>query len=345
MSPWRWLFASRRAFSHSRRSWWAGIAETLFAAMLLLSGVVIIAVNMSLVWIFGRTNLYRPVWMFVLRLVLGFAMIVVGLLRIFATLWKVAASEERKGAIVKSAGEIELLNEVRRHRADLPTVPALPKTPVRGTNLRFRLVGSRKKTLALFSTLGLSLIMTVALTLVSITAYTSLQTTVDWLAFTILVFLVPATLWIVQMFIRQMLRISGMGPTTVELSKHPLHPGDTVQMFLEQPGRLRLNLLDVKLICEEEATFDQGTNIRTERRNVYEQRLMRKRGITIQPNSSFFDQFERQLPSGAMHSFKSANNRVQWKIVVHALAKGWPEFAREFAISVHPTSANETEKA
>ena len=81
------------------------MAETSFASMLLLSGVVIIAINLALV-----ADLYRPVWMFSMRLLLGLAMIVVGLLRIFVTLWKVGASEERKSAIVKSAGEIELLN-------------------------------------------------------------------------------------------------------------------------------------------------------------------------------------------------------------------------------------------
>ena len=317
------------------------MAETSFASMLLLSGVVIIAINLALV-----ADLYRPVWMFSMRLLLGLAMIVVGLLRIFVTLWKVGASEERKSAIVKSAGEIELLNEVGRKRSDLPTVPSVPKLPVQGTNQIYRLVGSRKKTWALFVSLGFSLIMTVVVTIVSTTAYTSLKNNqIDWLAITILAFLVPATIWTLQMFMRQMLRIAGLGPTVVELSKHPLTPGDTVQMFLEQPGRLRLNLLDVKLVCEEEATFDQGTNIRTERKNVYEQRLFRKRGIEIKPKSSFHDEFELQLPDGAMHSFKSANNRVQWKIVVHALAKGWPEFAREFAISVHPLSANENKKA
>ena len=317
------------------------MAEALFASMLLLSGVVIIAINLAL-----AADLYRPVWMFSMRLLLGLAMIVVGLLRIFLTLWKVGASEERKSAIVKSAGEIELLNEIGRRQADLPTVPRVPKPPVRGTNQRFRLIGSRKKTWALFLSLGLSLIMTVVVTVVSLTAYASLYSDkIDWLAITILAFLIPATIWMVQMFIRQMLRVAGLGPTVVEVSKHPLTPGETVQIFLEQPGRLRLNLLDVKLVCEEEATFDQGTNIRTERQNVYEQRLFRKRGIDIKPKSSFHDQFELQLPDGAMHSFKSANNRVQWKIVVHALAKGWPEFAREFAISVHPPSANENKTA
>lgn len=315
--------------------------EVLFAASLLFAGVILIVVNVTyavLPWT-GPTE-PSPPWAWILQSVLGVAMVVVGVLRIAATLWKVGASAERRKAIVARAGEIELLNEVRRQTEDLPSVPVIRKLPQRGQRLKYRLLGSKRGTWGLIGAIGLALLLASIVTTVAITAFNSLNTeTTDWLAFGILACLIPATVWSIYRFIRQLLKLSGLGPTQIEISDHPVIPGKPYQLCIAQPGRLRLSVLDVLLICEEEATFHQGTDIRTERKSVFQQRLFRKRGIAVKPNEPFQSEFELQLPEGTMHSFKSANNRVQWKIVVHARAKGWPEFERDFVISVHPSIA------
>jgi hypothetical protein len=317
--------------------------EVLFATALLLAGVILIAVNVTFAVLFSTPNAFHTSTMaFVLQLILGAAMIVVGSLRMVATLWKVGASVERRGAIVNRAGEIELFNEVRKRREDLPTIPLVPRPPQRGQTLRYRLLGSKRNSWGLILAGGLAMALSALVTIVAITAIDSLKSTdVDWTAFTVILVLSLPTAWAIYRFVRQLMKLAGLGPTQLETSAHPIVAGETIQLSLTQPGRLRLTLLDVLLVCEEEATYDQGTNIRTEKVVVHQQRLFRKRGISVKPNEPFQDQFELQLPRGVMHSFKSANNRIQWKIVVHARAKGWPEFERTFVISVHPSIATE----
>lgn len=317
------------------------MVEVLFATSLLLAGVILIVVNLTFAFLFSTSDQFHTeIWSFVLQLTLGLAMIIVGSLRAVTTIWKVGASVERRGALANRAGEIELFNEVRKRREDLPTVPALPRPPLRGQTLKYQLQGSQKSTWGLWIALGLALLLATVVTIVAITAFASMNTEeVDWTAFGVLICLLPPASWSIYRFVRQLFKLAGLGPTQLEISAHPVIPAESVKLLLTQPGRLRLTLLEVLLVCEEEATYDQGTNIRTERNHVFEQRLFRKRGISVKPNEPFQDEFEFELPRGTMHSFKSANNRVQWKIVVHARAKGWPEFERNFVISVHPSVA------
>ena len=107
---------------------------------------------------------------------------------------------------------------------------------------------------------------------------------------------------------------------------------------MTQPGRVRLRVIDIVLVCAEEATFRQGTDIRSESRVVYQQRLLRKRGVVVEPNEPFQTDFTLRVPNRAMHSFHAANNKVTWQIVVQCLAKGWPEFRRVFPVLTCPPS-------
>lgn len=346
LNKWYWLFA-RKTFSSAQKAWWGGMVEVLFATSLLLAGVILIVVNLTFAFLYSTSDqFYTSIWSFVLQLILGLAMIIVGSLRVVATLWKVGTSVERRGAIVNRAGEIELFNEVRKKRSDLPTVPSAPKPPQRGTTLKYRLLGSRRSSWGLGVATLLAVTLSIIITIVAITAFASLKSEeTDWTAFVVLFCLLPPTSWSIYRFVRQLFILAGLGPTQLEISAHPVIAGEPVQLFLTQPGRLRLTLLDVLLVCEEEATYDQGTNIRTERTNVFQQRLFRKRGISVKPNQPFQGEFEFELPRGTMHSFKSANNTVKWKIVVHARAKGWPDFERNFVIPVHPSTASQKQPA
>ncbi len=134
LNKWNWLFA-KKTFSRSQKAWWGGMVEVLFATSLLLAGVILIVVNLTFAFLFSTTDqFYTSIWSFSLQIILGLAMIVVGSLRAIATLWKVGASVERRGAIANRAGEIELFNEVRKRREDLPTVPAPSSTTSTWTN-------------------------------------------------------------------------------------------------------------------------------------------------------------------------------------------------------------------
>ena len=70
----------------------------------------------------------------------------------------------------------------------------------------------------------------------------------------------------IYLFMRQLLIASGVGPTQLEISDHPLLPGRRYDLYLSQAGRLTMNFLEIDIVCEEQATYHQGTDTRTERR-------------------------------------------------------------------------------
>jgi hypothetical protein len=156
-----------------------------------------------------------------------------------------------------------------------------------------------------------------------------------------------AAAWSIYMFFRQFLKLTGIGPTTIEIDRYPLQAGQNHRVTLTQSGRVRLQLLDVEVVCTEEATFNEGTDVRTERAIVYHQRLLRRRGITLTPEVPWRTDFDLPLPPEAVHSFQSRSNRIQWKIIVTAKAQNWPRLLRHFAFTVHPPSsvANPAQRA
>jgi len=139
---------------------------------------------------------------------------------------------------------------------------------------------------------------------------------------------------------RLVLIAGGVGPTIVEVSAHPLALGGDYELAMSQTGRLRVESLEVRLVCEEVATFHQGTNTRTTVRRVYEQLLISQQNFEIHHGLPFEARARLQAPSSAMHSFSASHNRVEWKIVVHGVVKRWPDFERGFPLVVWPALAS-----
>jgi len=363
---WYMQFIRGRPFSGSNRRWWAGVAEASLAAALLLAGVVVLVVSLTLAALNWTPDegLYVSVGFFVLQLVSALLLIAIGTYCIARLLWHVGVSAERRGAIATRANELEQLSEFRRQREDLPTVPRDQFSPQGGQVQPYRLVPSPRNVWGLL-TMGVFSIVLVAIgTVLVIIVATAFgfgttewsskleqrlaQNQLDtfsnrpWLAAAWLVPICLAAAWSIFQFFRQLLKLTGIGQTSIEVSGYPLRPGQSYQVSLSQAGRVRLKLLDVALVCREEATFNQGTDIRTEISTVFNQRLFRQRGISVHPGEPFMTEFELAIPENAMHSFKSPNNRVQWKIVVTGQAKSWPRLRRNFTVSLHPPAQLET---
>jgi len=141
-------------------------------------------------------------------------------------------------------------------------------------------------------------------------------------------------------FVRQFLITTGIGPTLVEISDHPLHPGQQCRLFLSQPGRLAINSIEVLLVCEEEATYRQGTNTRTETRKVCHRQLFHRDAFEVYRGMPFEAECELSVPAAAMHSFKAAHNGVHWKVVVKGDIARWPDYERSFPVIIHPTNGS-----
>jgi hypothetical protein len=122
----------------------------------------------------------------------------------------------------------------------------------------------------------------------------------------------------------------------VEISDHPLRPGEECRLFVSQAGRLKMNSLEVLLVCEEAATYRQGTDTRTETREVCRQEVFRREGFEVRHGMPFEAECELVVPAGAMHSFKADHNEVNWRLVVRGNAAGWPDYKRAFPVIIHP---------
>jgi hypothetical protein len=161
----------------------------------------------------------------------------------------------------------------------------------------------------------------------------------DWF---LTVFVLPFVVigaWATYYFAQQMLLHTGIGPTSVEISDHPLVPGQTYQLFLSQAGRLNVRSLELLLVCEEETTFRQGTDIRTERCRVFCATIFVQTDFKIEPSKAFEHECELQVPTGVMHSFRAHHNAVHWMLLARGQAKSWPAFERSFPVVVYPPGA------
>jgi hypothetical protein len=158
----------------------------------------------------------------------------------------------------------------------------------------------------------------------------------DWL---LALFTLPFALLgigLIAFFLRQVVVATGVGPTLVEISDQPLCPGKCYRVFLSQTGRLRLERLELLLVCDEEATFRHGTDTRTETRRVHQQVLLEDDEVAVAGGVPFQTECELAVPTEAMHSFKSAHNEVTWKILVKGSPTRWPDFERSFPVLVYP---------
>jgi hypothetical protein len=140
----------------------------------------------------------------------------------------------------------------------------------------------------------------------------------------------------IVVFVRKMLVATGIGPTLMEISDHPLHPGGQYRLFLSQSGRLTVGAMRVSLMCEETAAYRQGTNSRTETREVYRHEIFSREGFEVQSGLPFEVEFDLELPAGVMHSFKAAHNEITWTLVVDGDIVRWPDFRRAFPIVIRP---------
>lgn len=248
------------------------------------------------------------------------------------------ASAERRAALVKRAAELTPFDTNDRAKSGFPNVPDSAKiTDSPGTTLAFRLPAAIDSIWGLLALLFAAVLWnSIVAMFVLVAVNNHLQGTPDWfLTLFTIPFVVIGIGWIV-FFIRRLLIATGIGPTLVEISDHPLYPGERYRLFVQQAGRLHMKSLRVLLVCEEEATYRHGTDARTETRRVYEQTLFEQARCEVQHGMPFETQCDVELPPGAMHSFKSDHNEVNWKILVKGNVSRWPDYERSFPVIVYP---------
>jgi hypothetical protein len=247
-------------------------------------------------------------------------------------------STERSSVLIQRAQNRELLSGNGRAPKKYPFIPDgsdIINSP--GTKLKYRLPIGTSPGWALLGTLLLCLLWNGILSVFVVLAVGShMSGRPDWMLTVFVLPFLAVGIMLIVLFVRQMLVTTGIGPTFVEISDHPLIPGWRYSLFLTQAGRLKVKSLDLTLICQEQATYRQGTDTRTETRQVFELEMFHQEDFEVQHGVPFEVLCEFTVPEGVMHSFKAGHNQISWRVVVKGDVAGWPDFKRAFPVIVYP---------
>jgi hypothetical protein len=142
----------------------------------------------------------------------------------------------------------------------------------------------------------------------------------------------------IVLFVRGLVLATAVGTTQVEISGHPLRPGERYDLHLAQGGSGTFRRLEVGIVMEEQATFRQGTDTRSERLAVWSRSVQGWDDLQFSPGTRFEARTTLEIPPGAMHSFASEHNTVRWLVVVRGRPARWPAFTRTFPVVMFPAS-------
>jgi len=276
-------------------------------------------------------------------LLLPVAFLAIGVGGLGYTVWQFSASRERRAAIVQKASGKELFEEP----SEAGKFPAIPGdadvTNSPGTTLAFRLPIASRAGWHLFAMTVACLVWNVTVALFLFLAVRKTVTgDADWFLIVALVPFFASGIWLFANLGRQFWRSSGIGTTRIEISDHPLRPGMEYDLFIAQTGKMDLENLDVTLLCEEEATYRQGTNTITDTEAVFCEQVFSQSEIIMEPGQSYQEHCRLRIPASGMHSFQGLNNSISWKVSVYARVARRPDYTRHFSVVVVPAVSGGT---
>lgn len=335
------VWEKKRGHRHTGSQLVGSLGEALFFALLFLLGIICLTAVVTSQFLNPTPAIYTPGFGFWLMVTVLGSFVLTGGWGVVHTVMQVGTSIERRSALVRRAAGIELLRDALPSVTEYPTVPRdahLTNSP--GVTLAFRLPVVSSSTWKLWFATAFSLVFSGLTSVLIVVAVNShLQRRPEWFLTLFLVPLVLVNVRGIAYFIRELWAQTRIGPTCVEIEDHPLLPGQEYSVFLAQSGRSSLRLLEMNLVCAEEATYHQGTDIRTENRVVAEQNVFRRESVRIEPGMPFEIREALRVPEQAMHSFQSGHNAVHWKLVVRAEPESGPCFVRSFPVIVYPPAA------
>ncbi|TWU34203.1 hypothetical protein [Novipirellula artificiosorum] len=330
----------KRQIGHSL----GGIAgEALFYASLFLVGVFGISIVLIAWFVPERApevssetlSSSLSFWVFG---VLSIAAIATGAGGLLYRLSAISTSHEHRSVLLSRPPGIEIIGPGSDSESKLPSVPqgrSLTDSP--GERLTYRLA---MKTADEGGILGPSLLAllwsTVWFVLLAVVVAGFYYDRPRYILTFLLLPLGGIGYWSFRSFLGQLRRIAGVGSTIVEISDHPLIPGETYRVYVCQMGRLRLRRFKIVLSCEEESFYRQGTDVRVEKHEAFTQVICNTRDVAVDPQTPWEQQLGIDLPENVMHSFVGSHNAIRWKIIVSGESRPWPSFCRSFPVIVHP---------
>jgi hypothetical protein len=283
-------------------------------------------------------------WTWVLALVLPGALVAFGGTGLMRAARRWGKSEECHAA---AAGLPELFDPFAHGPRLAPDHPAVPtcddmvNSP--GTILRYRLPIESPENWTLLGFGLFALLWNAVLAVLAVGAGLDLMGgRRDWLLFALLVPFAAVGIAGIALFIRGLVLATAIGTTQLEISDHPLRPGSRYEVMLAQAGSGTFRELEMSLELEEQATFRQGTDTRSEKVTVWRQPVQSWHDVQLSPGRRFEAHATVAIPSDAMHSFASEHNSVRWMIAIRGRPSRWPPFARVFPMVVFPAVTDRT---
>ncbi len=346
MAKWVRLWGKKRGTRMS--GWWVvgSVSEAAFFGALFILGIVSLTIVVSSQVFWSDTTFLPTIGFgFWLLVIAASSFMVIGLTAFILQVSQTLASPEQRSVLVDKARREHRRRAAGNDPADLANLPslrALMDSP--GIKLAYRLAIQRGETTALVLSSLFSIAWNAMLAVLAVIAVENhLHGRPDWF---LTVLLIPfsiisffSTQWFFHIFRRQ----SGIGPTAVEISDLPLLPGAGYQVYVCQYGRVSFEWYRITLVCYEESTYQQGTDVRTER--VESLRIpicdadAQTRNLAADPENPLEMDCQFRLPLDMMHSFQGRHNAIVWKIVVEGEVKTWPSFCRSFPVVVFPRGA------
>lgn len=285
----------------------------------------------------NRGNAWSP-WLVPL---LPLSFIVVGGGALMYLIFDWGKSVERRAALAARGLPLDMFDSgAPDDKYDHPQIPRLEHiTDSPGTTLLYRLPIDARGDWALGGLLGgVALMNLVAAAFLLLAIRKIWLGQPDWIQLGVTVPWLGVGIWAAVQVAKRILGTTGVGPTLIELSAHPLALGQRYDALLVQNGRLKFDRLRLLLVCQERGAYTQGTNLRTDQRRVYEQVLYEADSVEVRQGQPFEMHCELTLPALGMHSFQSEHNEVNWSLLVVGRPSGWPAFERQFPIVVYPAS-------
>ncbi|MCP4812277.1 MAG: hypothetical protein GY888_07190, partial [Planctomycetaceae bacterium] len=271
------LWGKKRGDRRTGSSWAGEVGEAAFFVALLVLGILLLLQfwqGHSRDGSAGESILSLTFGVMCLLLVLG----TVGLVY---TIIQLRISTERRLALARQASQLPLRQQATNPADIYHQVPHdtdLTNSP--GIRLAYRLPANESPVWQMSAAVTFFLLwVTITISLsVAILSRHSIDNP-NWLLLFILVACAVVGCWSIFYLWRQLRRHAGIGPTSVEISDHPLHPGREYALFLSQAGHLQLESFRIALVCHESATYRQGTDTRTSIQPVYSQELLYREKI------------------------------------------------------------------
>ena len=321
------LWEKKRGSRQTGSTWLGGAGETIFYASLFFVGLIALTELISLRVIWNSNSFLTSNWGLALSILMLGSLIITGAVGAFSSVVTAGTSAERRAALAKRAVDNELIADVGNRPKDLPSIPDdanFRNSP--GIQLAYRLPHATSPSWRLGVVASFCLAWNGAVAVLAVLAFNqrgegfelaSLISPSWWSLFRIVVLMYGIIGVLSIKYLVQLLVVAAaIGPTNVEVSHLPLYPGGEYRAFLSQSGHLQIDWLDMRLVCDEEVSFSDGTDTRSESRRVYDIPLFFHENFEILPSRPFQSECPVVVPENAMHSFVAANNSVTWKLVV-----------------------------